>query len=188
MAIERFITCDDCGQSFWHKVERRSDPNPDECPLCHNQPDVVMKWPTKTLSPKIAKMVEEQRGPATSMLRAKATDGVYNQMVTSAAGRAEAAAHMMGVDSSETAHMRITDMKDNLKPGDIAAKIPSGPAALNANGPTYTQNPTAPGGASLPRGPMTREVSTVMSNITRNHSQTARSVVKAGETARYKGK
>lgn len=51
----------------------------------------------------------------------KAADGVYRQMETASQYRAERAAEMAGVPVSEMADLRITNLRDNLRQGDIAA-------------------------------------------------------------------
>ena len=188
--IERLIKCEDCGQSFWHRVEHRSDPNPDECPLCHNSGEPVMKWPAKTLSPKIAQMVEEGRGPATSLRFAKNADNVYRQMETASESRAQMAADAAGVDVSEMSNMKITDLRDNLRPGDVAAKLPPNRFAQQANGvgPGFTQSPVAPGGAPIALGGLPKVGDSVRQNLTAGHAQRQRDVVRAGEVARFRSK
>jgi hypothetical protein len=49
-----------------------------------------------------------------------AVDGTYNGMVAAADKRVEAAAAAAGCDASEMSMLKMTDMKDNLRTGDIA--------------------------------------------------------------------
>lgn len=188
MTISRHIVCEDCGGSFWHKVEFRSDPNPDECPLCHNTGTADVIDMRGKLSPKIAQMVEEGRGPATSMLIAKSTDGVYRGMENASHGRSLLAAEHMGVDPSETAHMRITNLRDNLREGDVAAKLPVNPvsqAMAEGKNTGFAARPEVlPGQVMAPSGGAGLNAIR-QTGMIQNHRQTAARLVKAGEAGRY---
>lgn len=186
MSISRHIACQDCGGSFWHRVERRSDPNPDECPLCHNTGEPVLDMKGK-LHPNIAKMVDEGRGPATTMTKAKSGDAVYRGMENASAARAQLAADDLGVDVSEMAHMKITDLKDNLRAGDVAAKIPTAPATLTSgpNMATFHQKPETSTGQVMGPGSMGGFGERTRQKVTAGHAQRAHQLVKAGEAGRY---
>lgn len=51
----------------------------------------------------------------------KNTDDMYRQMEAGAEFRAQLGQEVHGMDSSEAANMKITDMRDNLREGDMAA-------------------------------------------------------------------
>jgi hypothetical protein len=50
-----------------------------------------------------------------------AVDNVYKAMEEGAAHRAQVAAEMLGVPAADVADLKLTDMRDNLRQGDIAA-------------------------------------------------------------------
>lgn len=189
MSKSRLVKCADCGGSFWQPIESRADPYPDSCPLCDNQDDVVLTMPKGALHPNIAKMVEEGRGPATSMLKAQSGDSVYRGMERASEARAQMAADHLGVNASEMNHMKITDLRDNLRPGDVAAKIPSAPvppggihnAGFHGKPETMTGVPIAPGSM----GNVGIGVHKTM--IASGHMRRQAAVTRAGEQGRYKG-
>ena len=185
---ERLLKCEDCGESFWHKVERRSDPNPDECPCCHNTGAPVLRFKAKgKLDPKIAAMVEDGRGPATSREVAKSVDSIYRAAEDSSLARSHMAAETLGIDPSETRHMIVTDMKDYLKPGDICAKLPPTPvsdAMAQGKNMGFQQTPVAPTGQVLTggfggAGEATRQL------VTSKHHSVANRLVGAGRLATH---
>ena len=51
----------------------------------------------------------------------RSTDGVYKAMEKSSEDRVYQAAEMAGCDASDMAGLKITNMRDHMKPGDIAA-------------------------------------------------------------------
>jgi hypothetical protein len=59
--------------------------------------------------------------PFIGSAKTKATDACYRELETSSAARAEAAAHMAGVPVSEMSHLKVTNLKDNTRPGEVAA-------------------------------------------------------------------
>lgn len=188
--FKRYLKCEDCQQGFWHEIERRSDPNPDECPVCHNtgvpEPEILL-WKPNRMSPKIAAMVEEGKGPALSRGFAKSGDSVYRAAETSSKARSELAAAHMGVDPSETRHMIVTDMKDNLREGDVAAKLPPNPVAeaMSQNKTTgFQQTPVAPTGQVI-RGTFNEALGTTMKGVNANHNMRSHKLATAGRLASH---
>ena len=53
--------------------------------------------------------------------RMKAVDSTYRELETSSEHRAQMAADAAGVPVSEMSHLKVTNIRDNLKPGEIAA-------------------------------------------------------------------
>lgn len=103
---------------------------PLECPRCHQHighdredDDIVM--------PSIARAREVT----------KATDKVYRDIETASIQRAEAAASMLGVPTSDMADLKITDLKPTIHPGAVAAP----PLQNNAVHTFMQQNPGAGG-------------------------------------------
>jgi hypothetical protein len=58
--------------------------------------------------------------PAIKSLVSKIADQTYRDMERSSEARAETAAQMAGVPVSDMSSLKITDLRDNTKPGEIA--------------------------------------------------------------------
>ncbi len=70
----------------------------------------------------------------------KAVDDVYRQMEAGSITRSEIAASMVNCPVSEMSGLKITDLNDHQKPGDLAAKLPSNPVSeLMAAAPNIGQ-------------------------------------------------
>jgi hypothetical protein len=59
--------------------------------------------------------------PFIGSAKTKATDACYRELETSSEHRAQLAADVAGVPVSEMSHLKVTNLKDNTKPGEIAA-------------------------------------------------------------------
>jgi len=59
--------------------------------------------------------------PFIGSAKTKATDGCYRQLEDSSAVRAQMAADMAGVPVSEMSHLKVTNIRDNTREGEIAA-------------------------------------------------------------------
>lgn len=103
--------CPDCGQTFKFAHHPNDAPPPDYCPLCNSY--VGADVPPEFVP----------QAPAIGGKR-KSADLVYRQMEEASIHRAREAAELAGVSESEMAHLKITNMKDNLREGDIAAVTP----------------------------------------------------------------
>lgn len=185
---QRLIECDDCGGTFWQPYERKSDPYPDECPLCHNTGEPVLRWPPKGhLSPRIAQMVEERRAPGAISNLARSAEMVYRSMESSSAERARMAAEHAGVPESEMSHLKITDLKDNMREGDIAAKLPTNPVAhaiRDGKNTGFQPQVIAPGGHAIgPSGDNQATINTIRNTTLQNFADRA-ALVRAGQLNR----
>lgn len=107
MAKYKHYRCPDCSQVFeWlHTLADLSD-LPETCPKCGSwvseaEPTFVPK------APRIGKIDSPEM--------------VYRSMEAASIERSKQAAAVLGIPESETAHMKMTDMKDSLREGDIAA-------------------------------------------------------------------
>src|SRR5271166_2881475 len=102
------LRCPSCRGKFpWNPTEGM----PDICPLCEGKvghdradDDIVLPF-------------------IRSSGRSKIIDNVYRDMERGSEVRAAAAAEMAGVPVSEMSSLKITDMNDRQKPGDISAKL-----------------------------------------------------------------
>jgi hypothetical protein len=113
-------------------------------------------------------------------------DRVYRQLEASSYARAEQAASMMNVPVSEMSNIKMTDMRDNLREGDISAKMPT-PAATPSAPP---QNLMA-GQAGLATAAMIKSQGgsvgqSVMDGFRKDHSMRAAQMMRNGEMGRAK--
>ncbi len=107
MARFQTLKCPDCDGVFeWFM--HHSNPLPQYCPLCAAY--VGEEPPSEVFVPK-----------APAIGRKSSQDAVYRAMEEGSIQRAKMAADLAGVSESEMSHLKITDMKDNLREGDIAA-------------------------------------------------------------------
>lgn len=112
MPISRKYVCPSCEGSFTFMHHPVDEPPPRFCPLCaydSHSADVV-EFAAAIVAPHVKNRVIVQ-----------AVDQTYRQMEAGAEHQIQEAARMTGLDASEFANMKITDMKDNLREGDVAA-------------------------------------------------------------------
>lgn len=159
--------CPACLKVFRFAHHPNDEPPPNYCPLCGAY--VGMDTPP----------VFVPQAPAIRTDVSRSVEAVHRGMEDSAAFRAEQAAEMLGVDVSETAGLKMTDMPDYLKPGEtVAHGIKTNPVSeMMAKTPGLTghqQNATAAGyaamttqGAGAYAGESTRQM------VTTAHSQVA---------------
>lgn len=105
--------CPDCEQQFAYAVDPDGRDGPDFCPKCGSN-----------LSDNPPDEVELQRMNIQT-IKGKIGDQVYRQMETAADARIEEVAEKYGMDKSELSDMKITNMRDNMREGDIAAITPA---------------------------------------------------------------
>lgn len=107
MALQ--LRCPSCRKAFrWEPAEGM----PDTCPLC---------------DAKVASDREDDEivMPFVRSARTDATDKVYRDMEAGSEVRAKIAAEMTGAPVSEMSGLKITDMRDNQREGDIASLEPT---------------------------------------------------------------
>ena len=119
------IRCPDCREKFQWDITKYG--YPDVCPnkacqsrIAHDREDddIVMPF-------------------VRSSTRTKARDQVYRDMERGSEVRAQAAADMLGVPVSDMSGLKITDLNDRQRPGDIAA-----PPVNNIISQTMNNNPS----------------------------------------------
>jgi len=99
------LRCPDCRKAFkWEP----SEPDPRHCPLC--QADMGEPPPDNVICL-----------PAFISAGTKANDKVYRDIEASSIVRMEKAAEAAGVDVSDMASMKITDLNPTTRAGDVAA-------------------------------------------------------------------
>ena len=95
------VQCPECANKFYSKSVYGM------CPYCGHEADE----PDDTVIPM----------PSLRSATTKATDKVYRDMETASIHRAEQAAAMAGVPVSEMSHLKITNLRDNVQPGETYA-------------------------------------------------------------------
>ena len=107
------LQCEHCDAKFeWPHVNP-----PDECPICHEYVGDEGKDPIAI--------------PFLSSAKNRSADSVYKAMEKSTEHQVHMAAEMSGLPASEFSDMKLTDMKDNLREGDISVKEVSNPVTQN---------------------------------------------------------
>jgi hypothetical protein len=110
MAKSRLFKCPYCSHNFWHDLSL--GPEPEVCPICNNTGEAEPE--------EIKKIPEGFTGPRLSSERAKLVDKSYRQIEEGSNQRAEIA-KSMGLDDDSANAIKITNMRDNLREGDVAA-------------------------------------------------------------------
>lgn len=118
----------------------------------------------------------------------QSVDGLYRGMEDASAGRAQDAADLLGVDVRSLNHMKMTNMKDNLRAGEMS-HIPAAAAKIQGTmtdivsptgtplGATFGMQGAAP--PPLPGAPVA-EMQTVMSSTFASHRNRVQATVAAG--------
>lgn len=170
MAMKRLFKCDLCGQHFWWKMEYRSDPNPETCPICNGTGNALPKKP---------ELLPEGFGAPSLMTDGnKVPDKLYRSHEAASQDRAYAAAALAGVDVSEMSSLKITNQADNMRDGDIAyvAQTTTEQRDMAANARTLSFDPrTAVQGAEYAAatrtGPEPYAGKRIMDRVRQNHSR-----------------
>ena len=109
MPVIRTYQCPDCNGFFQHMHMRVSEEPPARCPLCGADTSATAP---ELSAPHIAKTI------------GKVADQVYRDMETSSQHRAQLAADHLGEDVADQSAMRVTNLRDDARPGEIAAVAP----------------------------------------------------------------
>jgi hypothetical protein len=100
------------------------------CPGCHRKfPwDPKLGYPTRCplpgcdyTSPEMDPDVIVIAAPFIRSANTGKTDAVYRELERTSEVRAQMAADMAGVSVSEMSHLKVTNLKDNTRPGEVAA-------------------------------------------------------------------
>lgn len=170
--------CPDCLGKFRFMHHPVDEPPPNFCPICgSNMTAEPMFVP---LAPHIARTI------------GKTADNVYRQMEDASRANMEAAAEIAGGDVSDYDAMKITDMADYLRPGDVAAKMRENPVAQHmantgqggfqpVNGMTGQQL-----AAGTTQGVFPHQGEATRLDLVGGHQSRARQVEAAGRLARSK--
>ncbi len=122
MAILRSYRCPECEGVFEFLHHPSDEPPPSHCPLCGK--DVSKKKKTRLAS-------QINKPPSIKTVVSKSADSVYRSLETSAETRRQEAAALLGVDPSKLNGMKTTNMKDNMRIGDMS-HVPASPVQGSA--------------------------------------------------------
>lgn len=169
MPVMRTYQCPDCEGIFEHLHMRSTEEPPAFCPLCGaNTSDVAPELP----APRIAKSI------------GKVADDVYRQMETSSAARAEMAAEALGESASDMGAMRVTNLSDNARAGEISAPTVNNSVSQFMNqtriGGMTDTNAGASYAAAAATGPFARAGDKMRDNVVSRHASMVPRVVAAG--------
>lgn len=112
MAYMIKLACPSCGDTFRWPAK---DDWPKHCPLC----GYSTAMPERT----------EIQAPLIANPKNKSHDQVYRQYEQATADNAQAAADMLGVSASDMADLKVTNMEDGIRQGDLSVKPPVNPVS-----------------------------------------------------------
>jgi len=139
------------------------------CPFCR----AAFPWEAALPFPKVCPLCAEEIGipdrgdngvvmPFIRSAKMKATDKTYRDIEAGSEERVNYAAEMTGSTKEDMASLKISDMRDNMKAGDVAAveaaqamdrlqKMSPTPIGFQANGAGYADG-ISTGAVALPNG------------------------------------
>jgi hypothetical protein len=149
------LRCPDCGQTFkWPGGQAW----PDFCPHCRAP---------------VSKGSDEIAMPFIRSAKTKANDALYRQMEDASEQRAQEAASMLNVPVSDVSDLKITNMRDGMKPGDTAfIPVQNDVSRLMDNpGMVAAQQQALAYAANTRVGPEVGHANYTQNLITREHSR-----------------
>lgn len=181
MAHYQQYECPECGGRFKFLHHPDDEPPPDYCPRCGA---FVGDDATPVFVPQAPHIERSIRSTA---------DKVYRQMEDASYANAELAGEITGDGASDHAALKVTNLQDYLRPGDVAAKMPetavSKAMGSKQGGFQPLMNMTGRDfAAATGQGAFPHTGSQMSNLITSGHAQRAREVQRAGELGRHRGK
>jgi len=119
MAKIRTLKCPACQKEFEYLFHPSDDPGPRFCPLCGHDSQAetnVVEFQAAVTAPHVL------AGRAKAITQS--ADQGYRAMEASSEANMQAAAEHLGVSASELGDMKITNLHDNQRAGDVAAVMP----------------------------------------------------------------
>lgn len=176
MARFQTLQCPDCEGTFRWLQHPSDEPLPNFCPKCGSS--MTAEPVFVPLAPHIGRTI------------GKTADNVYRQMETASVANMEAAAELGGGDTSDYSALKVSDMADYLRPGDVAAKMPANPVsehmAKTGIGGFQPGMTGAEYAANVRVGAFPRQGETTRVDLVSGHSTRARGVEAAGRIGRAK--
>lgn len=160
------LQCEFCHEVFTHI----GSSFPDECPLCHAYVGLDGK-PEVTL-------------PFLSSSANKSPDKMYRAMEEGAQYRIDMAAEATGLPASDFAHMKQTNMRDNLREGDVT-HINTAPSNMQATFSGTSTPEQAAYAAGVRSGPFPNQGAAQIPKIQQLHREHGHKIVARGTTGKY---
>ena len=181
MARYQSYECPSCGGRFRFFHATSDEPPPNYCPMC----GAFVGDDAEPIFVPAAPHIERS-------IRSTA-DNVYRGMEAASVANAEAAAEITGDSVEDHSALKISNLGDYLRTGDVAAKMPetavSKAMASNAGGFKPLNNMTGKDYAAATGQGMFPHAGAAMSDIIRNgHTLRERQFQRAGELGRHRAK
>lgn len=180
MAHYQAYQCPDCEGRFRFLHHPDDEPAPNYCPLCGSDMRDQPEFAFMPSAPHLAKTI------------GRTADNVYRQTEAASLANIDTVADITGSDRADLSAMKVTNMADYLRPGDIAAKLANNEVAKHmaktgqggfspALGMTGQDYASATGQGVFPHaGDAMRQ------EITGAHQQRASVVQRLGQLGRHK--
>jgi hypothetical protein len=173
--------CPDCDGVFRYFHHPDNEPPPNFCPLCGSNMSDQPEFAFMPSAPHLAKSI------------GKTADRVYRQVEESSVANAEMVAEMTGESASDVATaMKVTNLADYLRPGDIAAKMANNEVAkhMRATGQGGFQPALGMTGQDYAKatgqGLFPHAGDAMRQDIASTHQQRAHVVQRLGQLGRHK--
>ncbi len=121
-------------------------------------------------------------------VKAKSMDSTYRLLESSSEERAKAAAAELDVPVSEMSHLKVTDMNDNMREGDVAAKITPVKNDVTIRMDQMKQAGLPVGFTQVNGTGQNGSANAMADNIRQMHPGVVAQTAKAGEVGRYSTK
>lgn len=122
MAVYRTYECPSCKKNFDFLHHPNDEPPPSFCPLCgadvSGKKKTRMKKADRVLSPGLPERLKKM--PNHERKVSRSADAVHRGLENAAEDRMRDAAEVLGVDPRTLGNMKMTNMKDNMREGDMA--------------------------------------------------------------------
>lgn len=196
MALYRTYCCPSCEKTFDFLHHPNDEPPPNYCPLCGADVSGRKKAQEvdRVRSPGLSERVK--RLPRAGRTVSKSADSVYRGMENASNGRMEEAASLLGCDTRSLSAMKMTDMKDGLREGDLSGQsyTPAKATELTGSAPVF-ELPGAPKGMNafqggtegseyaktVGTGPSPFAGNKIRELVTSTHGARSQSVARAGQ-------
>jgi hypothetical protein len=143
------------------------------CPVCRTKFkwDITQGYPEFCINTECESRIAHDRAdddivlPSMRSSKLAVADRVYREMEAGSEVRAQAAASMMGVPTAEMSELKITNLRDNQRQGDLAV------AQRNLPGVAYDPSAGSQYASSVRSGPFPNRGMQVLDNVRAMHEQ-----------------
>lgn len=173
MPVIRTYQCPECQGVFQHMHARSDEPPPVACELCGAD--------TSATAPELS-------APHLARSIGKVADGVYRQMEAGSQQRAALAAEALG-ESPASMGMTITDMRDDARPGETAARTVNNPVSQfmgqTGIGGAVTSEQGAEYARATKTGPFAGAGVAALQGVVAGHGRRAQQVAAQGNVGKH---